>query len=38
MMALYASLTSRKRRLIRPGPGVDPAAWSGEVAFVGHPT
>ena len=38
MMALYASLTSRKRRLIRPGPGVDPAEWSGEVAFAGHPT
>jgi phytanoyl-CoA dioxygenase PhyH len=37
MMALYASRTSRKRRLIRPGPGIDPAEWSGEVAFLDHP-
>ena len=37
MMALYASRTSRKRRLIRPGPGIDAAGWSGEVAFVDHP-
>ena len=38
MMALYASRTSRKRRLIRPGPGIDPAEWSGEVAFLDTPT
>jgi hypothetical protein len=34
MMALYASRTSRKRRLIVPAPGVDPHAWSDEVAFA----
>src|SRR4051794_5119082 len=35
LMALYASRTSRKRRLIVPGPGVDAHEWSHEVAFAG---
>jgi hypothetical protein len=34
MMALYASRTSRKRRLIVPAPGVDRHEWSHEVAFA----
>jgi hypothetical protein len=34
MMALFASRTSRKRRLIVPGPGVDAEQWCDEVAFA----
>jgi len=34
MMALYASRTSRKRRLIVPAAGVDTHEWSHEVAFA----
>jgi hypothetical protein len=34
MMALYASRTSRKRRLIVPGPGVDAHRWRSKVAFA----
>ena len=34
LMALYASRTSRKRRLIVPGPGVDVGSWRSEVAFA----
>jgi hypothetical protein len=34
LMSLYASRTSRKRRLIVPGPGVDTHEWSHEVAFA----
>jgi hypothetical protein len=34
MMALFASRTSRKRRLILPGPGIDLDEWGDEVAFA----